>query len=370
MDETMTIYFAETIKNLRLQKKLTQEQLADVFCVSPQAVSRWECGTTTPDITLLPVIADYFELTIEELLGVEKTRQKAKRAEYLNRFDEAIQHGQIMDCIEIARAGVRDFPNDYALLNKLMYALFAAGDEDGNIPDWKENIEKYKEEIIELGEKILHGCTDDTIRMEAKSRLGFHYCEIGQPEKGREIFETLPSLISTKEYNLFHALSGDELLQHICEQTVFYTYHLVWNIGRFAMQANLSEQEKLICTEKMETIVRTVFDENALDGWYFLLAKLYLEEKTPLYLATGQKNKALELVEQAATYLKAFEGLPDVVKRQSFLLQYTKYNKYGDTTDSRSAPQIIKDILAKDCFDPLRGEGRFRQAEQLIQRLC
>lgn len=34
----MKIYFAETIKNLRLQKKLTQEQLADVFCVSPQAV--------------------------------------------------------------------------------------------------------------------------------------------------------------------------------------------------------------------------------------------------------------------------------------------------------------------------------------------
>lgn len=366
----MKIYLAETIKNLRLQKKMTQEQLADVFCVSPQAVSRWECGTTTPDITLLPVIADYFEVTMEELLGVEKSRQKAKRDEYLTRFDKAIQHGQINDCIEIARAGVRDFPNDYSLLNKLMYALFAAGDEGGNIPDWKENMETYKYEIIELGEKILHGCTDDSIRMEAKSRLGFHYCEIGEPNKGKEIFETLPSVISTKEYNLFHALSGKPLLQHICDQTALLSYNLVWNIWRFAMRADLTDQEKLVCMDKMETIVHTIFDDKALDGWYFLLAKLYLEGKAPLSLAMGQKAEALELVEQAASYLNAFENLPDVFKRESLLLQYAEYNKYGDTTDNRTAPQIIMDILAKDCFDPLRGEERFRQAEQMIQRLC
>lgn len=366
----MNIYFAETIKKLRLQKKLTQEQLADVFCVSPQAVSRWECGTTTPDITLLPVIAGYFDITIEELLGVEKSRQKAKHNEYLERFDEAIQHGRIEDCIEIARAGVRDFPNDYSLLNKLMYALFAAGDEDGNIPDWRENIEKYKFEIIDLGEKILHGCTDDRIRIEAKSRLGFHYCEIGEPGKGKEIFETLPSMISTREYNLTHALSGDELLQHICEQTVFYTYHLVWNIWRFAMWADLKDHEKLICIDKMEQIVRTVFDEKALDGWYFLLAKLYLEGKAPLYLATGKENEALELVEQAVAHLKAFENLPDVVRRQSLLLQYTEYNKAGDTTDSRTAPQILRDLLTNDCFDPLRKEKRFHQAQQSIEMLC
>lgn len=43
----------------------------------------------------------------------------------------------------------------YILLNKLMYALFVSGSDDANIPDWKENMEKYKYEIIELSEKIL-----------------------------------------------------------------------------------------------------------------------------------------------------------------------------------------------------------------------
>lgn len=40
----MNIYFAEEIKKLRLEKELTQERLADILSVSPQAVSRWECG--------------------------------------------------------------------------------------------------------------------------------------------------------------------------------------------------------------------------------------------------------------------------------------------------------------------------------------
>lgn len=48
----------ENLKKFRLQRELTQEQLADVLGVSAQAVSRWENGTTYPDITLLPTIVE------------------------------------------------------------------------------------------------------------------------------------------------------------------------------------------------------------------------------------------------------------------------------------------------------------------------
>ena len=50
----MRINIGDNLKQLRLQKGLTQEQLADVFGVSAQAVSRWENNTSYPDITLLP----------------------------------------------------------------------------------------------------------------------------------------------------------------------------------------------------------------------------------------------------------------------------------------------------------------------------
>lgn len=58
------------IKALRLGKSVTQEQLADVFGVSAQAVSKWENGLTAPDIALLPKLSVYFGVTIDELFDM------------------------------------------------------------------------------------------------------------------------------------------------------------------------------------------------------------------------------------------------------------------------------------------------------------
>ena len=52
----------------RRAKGLTQEQLAEAFGVSPQAVSKWENGASCPDILLLPKLADFFGITVDELL--------------------------------------------------------------------------------------------------------------------------------------------------------------------------------------------------------------------------------------------------------------------------------------------------------------
>lgn len=70
--------FSDIFKALRKEKQLTQEQVAEIFGVSPQAISRWETTASYPEITLLPAIASYFETTVDELLGVKKTVKKQK----------------------------------------------------------------------------------------------------------------------------------------------------------------------------------------------------------------------------------------------------------------------------------------------------
>lgn len=62
----MTV-FSKNLKRFRLAKSLTQEQAADALGVSAQSVSRWECGTTLPDITILPRIARLYCVTIDDL---------------------------------------------------------------------------------------------------------------------------------------------------------------------------------------------------------------------------------------------------------------------------------------------------------------
>lgn len=62
----MTI-FCKNLRRLRLEKKFTQEQAAEKLGVSAQTISRWECGTTLPDVTVLPEIARLYCVTIDDL---------------------------------------------------------------------------------------------------------------------------------------------------------------------------------------------------------------------------------------------------------------------------------------------------------------
>ena len=61
------VNISKNIADLRKKKGITQEQLATALNISPQAVSKWETGTSQPDTQTLPLIADYFGVGIDYL---------------------------------------------------------------------------------------------------------------------------------------------------------------------------------------------------------------------------------------------------------------------------------------------------------------
>ena len=65
------INIARTIINKRKEKGLTQDELASYIGVSKAAVSKWEIGQSYPDITFLPQLATFFNISIDELMGYE-----------------------------------------------------------------------------------------------------------------------------------------------------------------------------------------------------------------------------------------------------------------------------------------------------------
>ena len=64
-------HFSQNLRRLRLEKKLTQEQLANILGVSAQSVSRWECANTLPDVMLLPEIARLYGVTVDDLYRMD-----------------------------------------------------------------------------------------------------------------------------------------------------------------------------------------------------------------------------------------------------------------------------------------------------------
>lgn len=75
----MKLTIGENIRRFRKKNDLTQEVLAERLGVTYQSVSRWENGTTYPDLELLPAISKTLSVTVDELIGMPQI-EKEKRA--------------------------------------------------------------------------------------------------------------------------------------------------------------------------------------------------------------------------------------------------------------------------------------------------
>ena len=73
----MDIIISQRLRELRHKKGNTQEELADFLSISTAAVSKWERNETYPDLTLIPRIASFYDVTVDDLLGVDEVRKKS-----------------------------------------------------------------------------------------------------------------------------------------------------------------------------------------------------------------------------------------------------------------------------------------------------
>ena len=127
----MQLDLGNNIRQLRRRDKRTQEALAEALGVTSQAVSRWESGGSYPDMNLIPSIANYFGVSIDELFGY--TNERTKRIDELisNIFDMKRQNNgvdhNITERIALAPNALVEFPGNEKLMLALASALNTAG---------------------------------------------------------------------------------------------------------------------------------------------------------------------------------------------------------------------------------------------------
>lgn len=124
---------ANNLRKLRTEKKYTQEQVAKMLSVSPQSVSRWECGTTLPEVTLLPEIAKIFGVTVDDLFR-ENSIAYANYAQRLlavyeasGKFEDFIAAQREFQILLASGSYSRDDLRSYGILNQ--YLMLHSADE-------------------------------------------------------------------------------------------------------------------------------------------------------------------------------------------------------------------------------------------------
>lgn len=357
----MRLSIGENIKRLRRERDITQEQLAEIFNVSCQTISRWETDSSYPDIEMLPVIANFFNITVDKLMGMDENLEAKKVEKYLSDFQMAISKGLVYECVRIARNGVQEFPNNYMLLNKLMYALFIACSDDADIPEWKENMQKYDSEIVSLGERIIKYCPDQSIRLEATSRLAFQHCEMGRKDVGRKLYETLPSEAYARENQIWWALNENEKLPFIRESLNRNARYLSYEIWHLARSKYLTDEDSIKVFEKLIELDKLIYDgTHTIENW---LDEGALIDMAEIYARLGNKEKAIETLKTTVKWAIEFDNRTEKGYSDSLLLGHREWHKKDfETADSRPTRIKMRDSwLSVEGFDSIRETKEFKE---------
>ena len=183
----MKLQIGERIKAMRQQRGLTQESLAQDIGVSCQSVSRWEIGVCYPDIELLPALANFFGVTLDELMGMEELGSAQRKRDIFTVALNAERDGDWTGAARILREALADDPADDSLAAELALALSHTG------------AQADRTEAIVLSERVLSRCMHDKLRSTVRANLCYLYKADGQQDRAEALGKTLPHIWECRE---------------------------------------------------------------------------------------------------------------------------------------------------------------------------
>ena len=318
----MKITIGEKIKELRLQSGQKQDNLAAAVGVTAQAVSRWESGGSYPDLELIPSIANYFGVSIDELFGYQNDRDK-KVEKIIQRVDAFHIKGRsddewVDECLSILREGLAEFPRNERLMITLADTLSEAGwrryhewlyyDADGYIQHDYDTHKKnpYWDESIKLCETLANMAHDHEIVTKAISILVLLYRNIGENQKAAAYADRMPELRKSREVLLAGAEDGKEEARYIGE--LLFSEQII-----YALMANKKHYESDLPIQKIKGVIalwKLICDDGNFGVYHGRLIELYLY-LSRIEWERGYHDGAFCSLDKAFLHARALEILCD-----------------------------------------------------------
>lgn len=191
------------IRELRKKKGLTQEQLAGALNITPQAVSKWENSDSYPDMEMIPILAGFFEVSMDVLFDYDVNALKAKIQKIIDDarddfFTDPRRYAETM------KTALIDYPGNEALLTALL---------DAYEYDLRENnCTVHLDDMIEISGKIIAESADFVRVCSVKDTQAAAYLKKGEYGKAKAVLESLPDSVTTKNEAIAFRLYGKDKL--------------------------------------------------------------------------------------------------------------------------------------------------------------
>ncbi len=332
------IYIGENIKRLRRERELTQETLADFLGVTFQSVSKWERGESYPDITLLPSIASFFDVSYDELLGFDETFKEKKIQEYIDEYNDMRLKNSPYVYEQISKA-VKEFPGDFRLIVRYLEMLIMT----------KSNINSDSELIVEEVEKIygsiLRYCTNDTIRMWAKRLVCMYYNTLSHKtqkekytDKMLKTAKEMPKMTDCGDYLMTIINLPDDEHYAACYAALDSEMLLLMSTisNQIHYKKHFSAEHEIKAKERLIKMVEMFYDDGNYGSCY--RSMIYARgDLGRLYYEIGDKGKTLKHLKKCAEEAKRHDNLPPETEHNSLYMSGHVYKKtkYGKTMCER-----------------------------------
>lgn len=320
----MQIDLGNKIRELRRLEGRTQEALAQALGVTSQAVSRWESAGSYPDMNLIPSIANYFGVTIDELFGYTNDRSKRINELVTQIYDMIRQNNgvdnNISECIAVARNALIEFPGNEKLMLSLASVLYTAGyvrygechliDAEGYSVYDTEKHKTYEEwrEAIPLYEKVLETLPNGSLRDRAVEELSQLYVNVGSYDKSLALAESAPKMWNSRELLRIYACDGKQQAKAMGEALL----HTVNSCAALIIHTTMAYQNHMTAGEKAQAVLSAIrlFDHVCVDGnygeFYSFLSHMYMLHSLYLWL-DGKHDEAFDDLDRALELYRKFE---------------------------------------------------------------
>lgn len=203
--------FGTNLKQLRKEKNLTQEELAECLSVSPQTVSKWENNITMPDLSVLPVLADYFGTTVDILIRHDINHEKSELKDLGKSVHALANKGKLDEAHKL----LKDSKGKWALSASMNHLMSATLYQLSKEKESNERQELLEEAIMYADHAIRLDGGETSRTAQAKMTKCFCMYDLGKKAEAVRIAETLPSMYSSRERVLVKVTEGDERNDYI-----------------------------------------------------------------------------------------------------------------------------------------------------------
>ncbi|MBR3998341.1 MAG: helix-turn-helix transcriptional regulator [Clostridia bacterium] len=334
----MELNIGTSIRRLRQERNVTQEELAGAVGVTAQAVSRWERAEGYPDITLMPRIARYFGVSLDAVYGLDAGQEKKEIRSLISRVRGSFPDE---DTETILREGLEKYPGSFALMAELADVLTG----------------KSIEEAIRLYEDILDRCTDQEVRNQAYTGICRAYDRAGRHKEAVRAAEKLPDLTQTSADLLSRILTGEKLAEHVQRSLLSAVSMMGGWIRRMANTDGVCGEERIRLYGKILELYRFLTDD--VTHPILIRSEMLWLDIAGEKIALGDHAGGLDALNRAADCLIRYAEIPEnEIGTADALLQ----NRVKFTVQNRgiSKSDTASRWSGDPRFEPIRDTDEFR----------